>query len=1313
MPKRSKPARPITYYFPDPPVESRPERLPLHDPNWTWGQFEAFCRDLVGNLPGVVRCQHYGKGGSRQKGIDLYAEFEDGRRWTFQCKQRREFGRADVERAIAKNAFTADRHVLVLSTELGSEARDACDAHPCWEAWDVRDLSVRVRQLCSTNRDVAVRIVEDHFGKAWRRAFLGLPGLRTFLSPYDFFRSSLDPRHIFNHTFDLVGREELVEEMDSFVRDGRRRVLIIRGRGGIGKTKLLHAFSRDFVRRFPGYSIRFVPDGVPIDRDSYDEMSDLPLVVVVDDAHRRDRGELGMLLAIARQRDVPLKLVFSLRPSGYDSVLSRSVESGCDASQIAPPIDVKELNRTEVRGLAAQVLGAGHSRFADRLADVTRDCPLVTVIGGRLLADRSVPPELLERHDEFRTAALAKFGDEIVGRVSDRIEPGRCLAVMRVLSAIMPLGPLDCDFGDEVAGFLGVDRASLIEALGILEEVGVVLRRGRSLRLTPDVFADHVLHNACLTANGQETGFIGRVFAAFGRTCQPQLLRNLAELDWRVNATRGIDRIDLLSRVWDTITSEFAGADASGRVQILEALTDFSSYQPAHILGLADFAMKNPTPDAPDPAADRFRPSHRNVLAGLVPLLHRAAYSPEHLPVACDLLWRLGRDDTGAVSPRDHGLGALAELAGYEAEKPVDFLADVLLCIERWADAADASPYLEKLCGLIDPVLEKTGYSSRTEGAVIQMMPFYVDERNTRGLHDRAIALLARFLDDEDPRVCLRAVESLRKVLCDPFPPFGLPVTDDVVEAWGPEQLKVLDILEGLLGREAIAIAKLRAVGFIRWASRQARNQAVRDRASSILDEFEPDLEFRLAELLAGDHSHLLESEDYDGDVEATFKRRQERLPRLGRAIAGRLIERHPDPRDGLRVLSDALDQVRLASPHGQPVTFLSELCEIHFDYAVGLCEAIIESSGCSMASHLDILVSAIRRTDPEKAIGILRRCLRTDEPALWYAAASTYYRPVWLDSARDGDVALLETLLGCSNLVVRRVAIGGLSNLGKVRPAIAKGLALAIDLSGDIGLAEELFMRLETGIGVPLEDFEDREIDVLLGKLSPLGDLDKHSINQFLVLASGRRPWGVLRLLMDRVDSFTWGLPLAVDPLPTLGFARRLDGFARDPGYPEMLRQVRDRALERNRPGRFLVPKLFRELTLNFTTDYLPVLDEWIEDGHEDRLMAVAELLRESPHDLVFEQAGLVEKLLDAASAVGEACYRQIAGLLSTPSVIRGRQGVVGQPFPQDVALRDRASAMANTCRPGSPAWRFYMSLAESAEGSIRRKLDDDAAYD
>ena len=142
----SRPSQATRYTVPL-PVAPYPELLPLDDPNLPWDRFEAFCEEFISRLPGVKETHRYGRRGSRQRGIDIFADLDDGQRWAFQCKQWKKFTASDAKRAITITDYKADRYILLLSRQATSGVRDACDNHPKWDVWDVGDVSRKVREL--------------------------------------------------------------------------------------------------------------------------------------------------------------------------------------------------------------------------------------------------------------------------------------------------------------------------------------------------------------------------------------------------------------------------------------------------------------------------------------------------------------------------------------------------------------------------------------------------------------------------------------------------------------------------------------------------------------------------------------------------------------------------------------------------------------------------------------------------------------------------------------------------------------------------------------------------------------------------------------------------------------------------------------------------------------------------------------------------------------------------------------------------------------------------------------------------------------
>src|SRR6266568_6651930 len=206
------------------PVVTRPERLPLADPNFSWEEFQAFSREFVCKYTGVDECHHYGKPGDIQNGIDLYVDLPNGERWSFQVRQVEKFTKGDAEKTISATTYKADRYHFLLSCEATKAVRDVCDAHANWDAWDVRDVSAKVRDL---DLELARGLVETHFGPAWRRDFLGLADLSPFLSTADFFRHLSDPQKLFNHSWQLVGRAATLKQLHEFIDSADRRIAIL------------------------------------------------------------------------------------------------------------------------------------------------------------------------------------------------------------------------------------------------------------------------------------------------------------------------------------------------------------------------------------------------------------------------------------------------------------------------------------------------------------------------------------------------------------------------------------------------------------------------------------------------------------------------------------------------------------------------------------------------------------------------------------------------------------------------------------------------------------------------------------------------------------------------------------------------------------------------------------------------------------------------------------------------------------------------------------------------------------------------------
>ena len=155
------------------------------------------------------------------------------------------------------------------------------------------------------------------------------------------------------------------------------------GPGGIGKSRLLYEWSREFAQRHKGWTLRFVSDS-PGDFATALDATAKPLVLGFDDAHRLDDVRRALLAQLAAREDI--KLILALRPGPTDQIESELIESGFDTTQIRRPHPMKRLSSEQALELAEAALGrdlAGRYRLP--LHSLSRDIPLLAILAAELL----------------------------------------------------------------------------------------------------------------------------------------------------------------------------------------------------------------------------------------------------------------------------------------------------------------------------------------------------------------------------------------------------------------------------------------------------------------------------------------------------------------------------------------------------------------------------------------------------------------------------------------------------------------------------------------------------------------------------------------------------------------------------------------------------------------------------------------------------------------------------------------------------------------------------------------------------------------
>lgn len=1142
------------------------------------------------------------------------------------------------------------------------------------------------------------------------------------LSVDQFFGPWLTPDRLFSHAWTIVGRIDLQNQLAEFARGGSvHQLAVLPGRGGIGKTRLLLAVADGITRNDRGIVVRIAAESRLVSAEDLAALPDGPVLLLIDDAHRRE--DLEVALSAIRRAERPIQIVMTTRPYGADTVRATAARVGFDRSEVLLLPELTELDHDERIALAHEALGEDYAHLAEALADVTRDSPLITVVGGQLLAQESVAPGLLAQHDEFRRAVLGRMADEYVEAVGRGLGPERVRRILELVAAIGPVHTRREDLIERAAGFLEMRPDELQRALGNMEEAGILLRRGASVRITPDVLADFFYHEAAM-AGGRPTGYSDEVFRRFSELVPHDVLANLAELDWRARHAHGAE-IDLLKGVWADIEASFRTGTHYDRVQILEMIQRIAVFQPRRVLGLVELALERPEPGGRD---DRRYLIHRwsaeDVIRATPPLLQRIAYLPEYRTRAFDLLWELGRDDERALNSHpEHPVRILSELAGYDNRR-LEMAASVLEAVERWVDRDGVGGHAQSELDVVDPILEKAGSRMTPVGHQLTFQPYFVDPDATRAVRERALRVVRKVTENGELHAVIRGVESLSQALRNPMGHFGTSPSDDLLDRWLPEQLQVVGMLREMSERPRDPLVILAVLEAVSWHAVYGRDE-LKEAARGLVHSIDWTFELLLTEQVSVGRYRLELLDEMDGDGESQaldeepttsqdrWKQRQARQAHERERLADSLVSRFSRPDAAFAAIEERLQTVVAARQATAAGEFLATLAQRHPEYGETFARRCLDEPQSHLAGWAAALIDGLRTVRPETAVELIEEAAASSHPVMRAAAASALMRSAYGRGVDQREIDALRGLLRDGDTWVLRAGLSALAALARSDGTLALAIASDVELGSDSHAADELFGALAGGGGrTAFGGLSAGTTSELLAKLDEVTALDGHWTGLFLNHAAEVAPRDVVQLFLRRARRGREDVSDDFRAMP-YRFENALSGFSGVEGREDLLREIRDEFIRSTGSEQFWMPRLFAAVSQGPDPVGQAVLNEWICSREADKIRASVDLLGGSDWRFVLQNPGFVADLIREAEKADPEGLEPVLNALHCQVAARGGMGTPGEPMPHDVEARDEARRIAMTLPVGSPERRLYEEVVAEAERSIRLSLERDAEFE
>lgn len=1253
--------------------------------------FEQFVADVVAALEPEADVQVQGSRGHKQDGADVIARWPDGRRWSFQCKRVERFGKADVEAAVRGDSVKADRAFLVLSKIASPGTLAAVERHKRWTIWDKQDLTRTIRTLPV---EVQERLVDIYF-RGQRMALLGRSEPGPWLTAEDYFLPFKGRAAVFSHDWSLVGRETEIAELRRAMDRSDPPVTLLVGPGGIGKTRLLKEAVQGLAGERGAPAIRFLSVSQEPGRGDLEALGRRPKILVIDDAH--DRESIGLLIEYAAHPANRTRLLIATRPYAEQRIRN---ELGLYSIVDVPTVRVEPLEKDALKSLVGEVLqefGGAHE-WADAIRAVAGDSPLVAAMAARIVAREGLAPELARKGRELRQIILSRFTGVITGHLGPPSDAALLRNVLEILAIIQPFHIDDRRIAELLAAVRpNVDGTDVSRALRLLADGGVIYRRGQLYRLMPDLLGDFLIEESCIGADGRLTPFAVTLARCVEGDRLTQVLVNLGRMDWR-RMDGDPTTSELLEPVWRTLRAMDDEYDSR-----IKAVAAVAYYQPAQAIAFVEALS-----------------TRGKRLREFGTILRRATFSPDHRRDALMLLWELGRDDERELNRHpEHPVRVLAELAGYDAYKPLSFIEDVADFAFDLLDHPDAWTGRYTPLDILAPLLSGQGMQTESTGRAISMSPFFVDYGKVAHLRSRLITRLLKLLKADGPKAAFRAAELLNNALRPPHGLFNSVPDEEQVAQYRIEFARTIaaigaQILEGDLAAPTV-IGLIRSLSWYAEYDEGPLGLQVRE----IFDRLPCDLDFRF-------HAAMVEGWEYAfrGQVPySDWSAEREWLP----GFIAELLAAYPDRSrlcDAFLSRRAALEAAGLSAAGGN--TLIDRLIAADPEIGSAIIERSLADRTSRLRDYLGYAVGAFYDARPDDGRALIQRMLKSPEPMLRSGAARGM---IGLRRARSAaDDVLLWSALGADDPTVASVAAVVLRTRRDLEPRrIVEGLLeirfdLAPVLFNDVTfhLCHDVATPAKTADGHDKAKLYDHlsadDVDRLLDRMMALPQLEGHWDRELLIGLTGRFGLRVAKFLLRRADlAMQEDRPDGFQPIGSSHHRGHLNLQDASDGR-RILELTWNWLRERDNSDYWPRHEIADVVAAMFRLDSGPVvgfLESQLDRATTRDLRWIAYLLREAHHRFAFEHRGFVESYLACCRRADPALLKTAIDQLGAAAMSGMWSGSPGRPMPRDIQARDEATAALRTLSRLSPAYRLYKDILDHANRNIGESIADGEAMD
>jgi len=1109
----------------------------------------------------------------------------------------------------------------------------------------------------------------------------------------EYFRSFIGHGKLFSHDQPLVGRAPDLKTLEDFLTTDKK-IAVLSGRGGIGKSKILYEFS-SLAKAAEWKRILFISES----RDFRDVINSIPSgksVLVLDDAHRYE--SLRYLLAIFKNTDLSqrIKLVLSLRPSGRDLLDGLLSELGVDSEQVKFIPELKNLASSETDNLIKSILGKNDISLVPQIRQLSKNCTLAAVIGSKLVKERQIDPLKIRNSEEFIRIVLNRFLEDLKKQIASPLND----KLFRYLAALSPFRPSDKYFIEKTCSILSINSWELDRMIGDLEKAGFLIRRGRFVKLVPDLLSDHILYETSVSRYGHKTDFVEHAFKEYGQEYFSNLLVNFAQLEWKERAAG--KSLNLLEAIWKDLKRQFKNSNNYGRTQILEKIKKVAIVQPTHVFDLIRVAVREKASTTHRIGKFTFKWTHEHVLGKLPDLLGPIALHPAYCEEACNLLWCLSKKDARDPNPNlDHPFRKLKDLASYRIYKAIKFNERIFDISKKWLKEKDAFRYKHNPLEIISEFLKKEVEHTTSDAAVFTISSYGLNYKAAEPLRNKVIDTIASLMKPNNPSTTSEALSKLVSALAYPSGSMGRVISEEAEKGYLKEQTKILDIIKLKVVDLKSPVFNFRVKDQLRWYEAHGRSADLKSKTQDIFLLIKEDYEYKLYWTIAGYHQENLVKE---------YEQRQKDTLDTIVASAQEFLKREKNPVTRIESILGDFSAYKFGF---NPNYFLSELASQDPKLGFKLLKRIERKPSSVIGLYCSSIIWPLFKDESLRAQvkQCVQRLASLKNLSISRNIAQAYAYGGLIEEHAEKDAKIIKKLLSHQDIVIINSLCHAFGRLAEKNVALAKNLLFSIPLTHKQNISDKILGSFGH-YGVKYEDLSRADVSKLFRSFIPLNIFDGqyYHVEQFLIYTANKYPDETFGFILHR---YKRGIKLRLkkddkyQPVPYLDFDKALSGLSKSPNYGKYLDKIIG-LIDINKIDVFWLPKLFQDVSDGYSGEALSSLRRAIKkDGK--RLKGLALLLRDAPDYFLFQNSELIADLLEVALKVSQDCFDRVKSSLFGIAVAGGTSRSIGVASEKSLSLIQKGQETAQKYQNRAIAKEFFEQISNYGEELKREELERD----